>query len=93
MPVDQKRYCGVVFIGGRSSWAYAPTVEAAAKGAVKVLIQDWKHLFKFKKGDEIPVYILDMKDHAGWIANAPGEFCSTTTKQPIPPIGIRRMTI
>lgn len=71
-------YCGIVFIGGGSSWAYAATPEAAAKAAAKQCAKDWSGLFgKFSKVRPLRVNILDMRAHDGWSASTCGGIVNT----------------
>ena len=80
------RYCGIVFIAGGSSWAWAVTPEEAAIKAAKCCRKDWGRMYKIPKG-ELDVNIYDMKYHDGWDATGEGVF-STTTNEKLEPIQI-----
>lgn len=81
MKADQKRYCGIVFIGGGSSWAWAPTPEEAAEGAARIAKSDWKQLFKFKRKQPFKVCIYDMLNREGWYATDAGVFDQQTKER------------
>lgn len=70
MTQDPKRYCGIVFIGGGSSWLYGPKVEGLAVKAAKLAKEDWGGIFKFDKRQKLNVVIVDTLGYDGWFANA-----------------------
>jgi len=76
--VDPKHYCGIVFIGGGSSWCYAPTIDGAAQKAARQCRADWSSLFKFEKKQPFTVNVYDMTEHSGWHASAEGVFAQGT---------------
>lgn len=76
MSKSGKEYCGIVFIGGGSSWAWADTPEKAAKNAAKQCKKDWGRYFEFTEPINVNVY--DMRDHDGWEADHRGVVDSTT---------------
>ena len=65
-------YCGIVFVGGGSSWAYDSKREEAVKRAVKQAKKDWKDLHSF--GETIKVVLIDMTNRNGWYADHSGIF-------------------
>jgi hypothetical protein len=79
----EKDYCGIVFICGGSSWAWASTPEDAAIKAAKCAKRDWKAYFKFKRQQDFNVVVLDMRNRNGWFADHRGIF-DTDTKTLIP---------
>lgn len=79
--MSSKRYCGIVFIGGGSSWAWADTPEKAAAAAAKQCKKDWGRYYAFQ--DKIKVNVFDMKDHEGWEADERG-VVDVQTGEPIP---------
>ena len=89
---DPKRYCGIVFIGGGSSWFYAATIDEAAKKAAIQCKQDWKSLFKFEKKQELNVVVVEMTDHSGWYSNGDG-VRSSDTKQIIKPTKVVKVVV
>lgn len=76
-------YCGIIYIGGGSSWAYGATPKEAAVKAAKTCKSDWKSVFKFDKHQEFTVCIYDMKEHDGWYAQMGGVY-DKETKAEIP---------
>ena len=85
-------YCGIVFIGGGSSWAYADSPEKAAEKAAKFCKSDWKSLFKFKRKQEFSVCVYDMKAHEGWYATGGGVY-DQDTKEEIPLLEVISVTV
>jgi hypothetical protein len=85
-------FCAIVFIGGGSSWAWSSDKNEAAAKAVKRCRIDWKQLYQFKKGANVPVTILDMKERNGWYAGHRGIFDDTTHEQ-IKPMEIINITV
>lgn len=75
---SSKDYCGIIFIGGGSSWAWGPTPEAAAKTAARICKSDWKVHFKFEKRQEFTVNVYDMREHSGWYADHSGVYAHGT---------------
>ena len=73
---------GIIFIRGGSSWfSGTHETELIAAKTVKVLVRDWKHLFKFEKDDLYPVHIFDISDcPEGWYATGTDVFCQETKK-------------
>ena len=65
-------YCGIVFVGGGSSWAYDSDRGEAVKRAVKQAKKDWKDLHSF--GETIKVVLIDMTNRNGWYADHNGIF-------------------
>lgn len=78
-----KDYCGIIFIGGGSSFAWGASPEEAAKIAAKTCKQDWKSLFKFKRRQEFSVNIYDTRKSDGWWADSSGVY-DTKTKERLP---------
>ena len=74
---EEKLYCGIVFIGTGSSWAYGDTPEKAAKAAAKLCRRDWGRLFKLDD-QPIKVNVIDMTDHEGWFADHRGIYADGT---------------
>lgn len=91
MSNQDKDFCAIVFIGGGSSWAWAPSKEEAATKAAKQCKRDWKTLYQFKRKHEFKVCVYDMKDHDGWYADYRGVFDSKT-KQEIPLLEVVEVT-
>ena len=81
MKKPSKDFCGIVFIGGGSSWAYAGSPKEAAQLAGKCCKADWKSLFKFAAKQNFTVNVFDMKTRKGWYADHRGVFDSTTKKR------------
>ena len=77
--MNGKNYCGIVFVGGGSSWAYNSNKEEAVKRAVKQVKKDWKDLHSF--GDTIKVVLIDMTNRNGWYADHNGIFEYDTKKE------------
>ena len=92
MTDNTKDYCGICFIGGGSSWAYAATPQEAAIKAAKQCKRDWKTLYKFNRKHELEVCIYDMKKHDGWYADHRGVFDSES-KQEIPLLEVLTVTV
>jgi hypothetical protein len=65
-------YCGIVFVGGGSSWAYNSNRDEAVKRAVKQAKRDWKDYHSF--GETIKVVLIDMTNRNGWYADYSGIF-------------------
>ena len=86
-------YCGICYIGGGSTWAYAATPAQAAVKAAKQCVQDWKSLFKFEKGQYLGVCIYDMKKHEGWYSEGPHHVYDHKTKEHIPILEIIKVAI
>ena len=72
-------YCGIVFVGGGSSWAYNPDKDEAVKKAVKQAKRDWKDLHSF--GETIKVVLIDMTNRNGWYADHSGIFDHDTNQE------------
>lgn len=87
-----KDYCGIVFIGGGSSWAWADTKEAAALNAAKQCKKDWKSLYDFKKEQEFKVCVYAMKDREGWYADYRGVM-DDKTHEVIPILAVVTVTV
>lgn len=83
MASKSKDYCGIIFIGGGSSYAWAATPEEAAKIAAKTCKSDWSSLFKFKRRHEFSVNVYDMRKHDGWAADTINGVYDTKTKEPL----------
>lgn len=77
---DEKSYCGIIFIGGGSSWAWGSTPEQVANDAAKICKRDWKGFFNFEKGKTLKVNIYDMVGHNGWYADERGVFDEDTNE-------------
>lgn len=90
--MSKQDYCGIVFIGGGSSHAWAATPEAAAQQAAKTCKQDWSGLFKFKKRQEFKVCVYDMRKHSGWYADHSGVYSSDTNKK-LPLLELKKVTV
>jgi hypothetical protein len=65
-------YCGIVFVGGGSSWAYNSDRDEAVKRSVKQAKRDWKDYHSF--GETIKVVLIDMTNRNGWYADHSGIF-------------------
>jgi len=76
----KRDYCGIVFVSGGSSWAYAGTKKQAVSGAVRRFKRDWSSLFDVKKGSCLKVMVLDMTGREGWYADPCGIFDSGTNE-------------
>lgn len=76
-----KDYCGIVFISGGSSHAWAATPEHAAQQAAKTCKKDWSQLFKFSKQQVFNVAVYDMREHDGWYADHSGVFDTKTRER------------
>lgn len=87
-----KDYCGIIFIGGGSSYAWAPTVEEATTRAAKTCKRDWGSMFKFAKRQEFTVNVYDMRKHDGWAADTVNGVYDSTTKKPLKPLQIVKVT-
>jgi hypothetical protein len=72
--MNNQDFCGIVFIGGGSSWHYAATKEEAAQKAAKQAKSDWKTLFKFKRKQEFKVAVYDTSKCDGWWADYSGVY-------------------
>lgn len=72
-------YCGIVFVGGGSSWAYNSNRDEAVKRAVKQAKRDWKDYHSF--GETIKVVLIDMTNRNGWYADYSGIFESETQEE------------
>lgn len=72
-----KDYCGIVFIGGGSSWAWGATPEDCAKSAAKQCRNDWGRYFDIPAG-KIKVNVYDMRGRDGWEADDRGVVDSST---------------
>lgn len=79
-------YCGIVFIGGGSSWSYAATPEDAAEKAAKRCKRDWKHMYKFKRKQPFVLNVYDTKEVDGWYADYEGVFDKETNEK-VPLVG------
>jgi hypothetical protein len=73
--MKDKDFCGIVFIGAGSSWAYGATPEAAAKAAAKRVKADWG---KYYKVAEANVNVFDTSSVDGWEADHRGVVSSET---------------
>ena len=89
--MKSKRFCGIVFIGGGSSWAYAESPDKAAAAAAKTCKKDWKTLFEFEFKQELKVCVYDMKQHEGWYADHSGVF-DQDTHEKIPMLEVMTVT-
>lgn len=85
-------FCGIVFIGGGSSWAYSGSIEEAAKLAAKIAKKDWKSIFKFKRKQEFTVNVYDCTNTNGWYADYRGVFKSGT-QDPLPFVEQVKVTV
>ena len=74
--MTNKDYCGIVFIGGGSAWAWAGSPEDAAKAAAKQCRKDWGRYYDLK--GKVKVNIYDMRKHEGWEADERGVVDSAT---------------
>lgn len=74
-------YCGIVLIGGGSSWAWGSTPLEAATMAAKRAKRDWKAFFEFKRQHEFTVNVLDMREHKGWYCDYRGFFDPDSKEQ------------
>lgn len=74
-------YCGIVFIGGGSSHAWAATPEAAAERAAKTCKSDWSSFYRFKRKQPFDVNVFDMRERDGWYADTHGVYDSRTREQ------------
>jgi len=90
--MENKDFCGIVFIGAGSSWAYDNSPEGAAKKAGRQCKRDWRGLFKFKRKQELKVCIYDMKNHNGWYADYEGVF-DTDTHEKIPLLQVEKVQV
>jgi len=88
----ETRFCGIVFIGGGSSWAWGTTPEEASLKAAKLCKRDWKSYFKFKRKQEFNVSIYDMTKHEGWYADYRGVF-DTDTNEQIPLMRVDKVVV
>lgn len=88
-----KDYCGIIFIGGGSSWSWAPTVELAAQQAAKTCKRDWKSMFKFAKRHEFTVNVYDMREHDGWVADTVNGVCDSKTHEQLKPLQVVKVTV
>lgn len=86
-------YCGIVFIGGGSSWAYGSTPDEAAKKAAKICKADWGRHFDIKRGQKMPVNVYDMKKHDGWVADTMHGVIDPDTKERIERVDVITVTI
>ena len=73
----KKNYCGIVFLGGGSSWAWGEDIKETAKAAAKKARKDWRHFFNIPENG-ITVRVFDMTDHDGWYADCSGVFNDKT---------------
>lgn len=87
-----REFCGIVFIGGGTSWAYADTKADAAIAAAKRAKSDWKSMFTFKKTEMFKVNIFDTANSDGWYADYRGVF-DDTTKEPLPLVEVMEVTV
>jgi len=92
MKTSKYDFCGIVFIGGGSSWAYAATPEEAAALAAKQCKRDWKHIYTFKRKQELKVCIYDMREHDGWYADYTGVH-DKETNEVIPMLRVETVTV
>jgi hypothetical protein len=72
-------YCGIVFVGGGSSWAYNSDKDEAVRSAVKQAKKDWRDYYSF--GETIKVVLIDMTKRNGWYADDRGIFDSDTNDE------------
>ena len=72
-------YCGIVFVGGGSSWAYDSNQDQAVKKAVKQAKRDWRDYHSF--GETIKVVLVDMTKRNGWYADYSGIFEADTNEE------------
>jgi len=66
------KYLAIIFLGGGSSWAYAPTIKKAADDAARILARDWGHLFNFE--GPVPVNVYNVEDYDGHYSDHRGVF-------------------
>jgi len=91
--LDNRRFCGIVFIGGGSSWMWGATQDEVSTGAAKLAKSDWSALFKFEKKQPFRVFVFDMEKHSGWYADAPGVVKSLDTNERLTPVAIVNVTV
>lgn len=75
--IAARDYCGIIFIGGGSSWAWGSSPEDCAKAAAKQCRKDWGKYFDIPAG-KIKVNVYDMRSSEGWEADDRGVVDSTT---------------
>jgi len=80
-------YCGIVFIGGGSSWAHADDKQIAAQKAAEQAKRDWGKVYKFPLWQEFKVCMYDMSDVESWHADHTGVY-NTQTLEEVPMIEI-----
>lgn len=85
-------FCGIVFINGGSSWAYADTPETAATKAALQCKRDWSTLIDFSQSRELKVCIYEMTNHDGWYADHNGVH-DDKTDQSIPLLRVERVAV
>ena len=80
-----KNYCGIIFIGSGSSWAWGATPEEAVEKTAKTCRVDWQ----IPKEYILNVNILDMRERDGWEATTDGIF-DTDTGERIPIMSVMK---
>ena len=70
--MNDKNYCGIIFIGTGSSWSWGSTPEEAAQKAAKQCKRDWRSMFEFKRQQPFKVNVIDMREREGWYADYRG---------------------
>lgn len=69
-----KKYCGVICLGGGASWSYGKNLDEVSIKAAKQCKQDWKYYFDRNKKQSFKVNIFDITDVDNWVIDRSGVF-------------------
>jgi hypothetical protein len=85
IPVKERNYCGIVFLLGGLSFAWAASAEDAAIDAARATKRDWGRMFKLSENLKVNIY--DMHEHEGWVYTDEGVL-DADTRVRIPLLGV-----
>jgi len=76
------QYLSIIYIGMGTTWLVGTKDIDTAVECVKMMKQDWGHLFKFKKNDAYPVHLYKLGSDGCW-ESFHGTIQNPNTKKPL----------
>ena len=83
---DEPKYVSIIYIGMGTTWLVGSKDLLTAVECVRMMKQDWGHLFKFKKNDAYPVHLYKLNAqnmNNGW-ESSHGIIRDATTQKELP---------